>query len=302
MKLIFFGTGGGWPSKQRNVPSIALQFESEIILFDCGEGTQRQFMFSKLSFMQITKIFISHFHGDHFLGVPGLMQSMYLNDRSEPIEIFGPPGTSHIISSLLKLGYFQPSFDINLHDLKDKQILKFDRYNVMSRIVEHNIPSLAYAFEEHSRPGRFNKQVALDLGIPEGPLFGKLQRGQSIKLNDKTITPDMVLGEVRPGRKVVYTGDTRPSRSVVELAQNCDVIIHDATMDTELEEKANKYGHSSARQAAEIAAEAGAKELYLTHISPRYEDSELMESQARPIFPNTKVAHDFLEVEIKLSK
>lgn len=302
MKLIFLGTGGSWPSKTRNVPSIALKYESEVILFDCGEGTQRQFMFSNISFMQIRRIFITHFHGDHFLGLPGLIQSMYLNERSDPLEIYGPTGTEEIISNLLQLGYFTPSYEITLHDIQAGQTIQFDHYNVSTCSVNHNVPSLAYALEENLRPGLFNKSRALELGIPEGPLFGKLQKGKTIQLGDKQITPDMVMGEPRRGRKFVYTGDTRPSRSVVQLAQDCDVLVHDATFDSELEQKANNYGHSSTNQAAEIAKEAGAKQLYMTHISPRYEDAVTLETQARSIFPNSHVAHDLLEVEIKLSK
>ncbi|UCH88015.1 MAG: ribonuclease Z [Thermoplasmata archaeon] len=302
MKLIFLGTGGSWPSKTRNVPSIAIKYESEVILFDCGEGTQRQFMHSTLSFMQISRIFISHFHGDHFLGLPGLIQSMYLNERSDPLEIYGPKGAEHIISNLLKLGYFTPSYDIIIQDVEDGQTLKFDKYSVSACSVNHNVPTLAYALEEFERPGLFNKPRALELGIPEGPLFGRLQKGESIDLDGKEITPDMVMGPPRRGRKFVYSGDTRPSKSLIKLASDCDVLVHDSTFDAELEQKANDYGHSSTKQAAEIAAKAGAKQLFLVHISPRYEDPELLESQAQTVFPNTKTASDLMEVEIKLMK
>jgi ribonuclease Z len=302
MKLIFLGSGGSWPSKIRNVPSIAIKYESEVILFDCGEGTQRQFMFSPLSFMQVKKIFITHFHGDHFLGLPGLIQSMYLNERTDPLYIFGPRGATKIISNLLKLGYFTPSYEIIIEDLEDGSVMEFEKYNVTASSVEHNVPSLGYALEEHSRPGFFDKPKALELGIPEGPLFGKLQRGKSIMIEDKKITPEMVMGPPRRGRKVAYTGDTKPCEAVVKLAKGCDVMIHDATFDSELEEKANNYGHSSTRQAAEIARKAEAEHLYLFHISPRYEDSEKLEKQAREIFPNTFAAVDLMEIELKLKK
>lgn len=302
LKLIFLGTGGSWPSKTRNVPSLAVKYDSEVILFDCGEGTQRQFMFSKVSFMQIKRIFISHYHGDHFLGLPGLVQSMYLNERTEPLEIYGPGGTEEIMGVVLKLGYFSPSFDINVHDIEDGQIFNFEKYDISVRSANHNVPSFAYAFEEHPRPGQFNKQLALDLGIPEGPMFGKLQRGETVNVNGSDIEPESVLGPARPGRKIVYTGDTQPSSAVEELARNCDVLIHESTFDVELEQKANKYGHSSARQAAEIAKAAGARQLFLMHISPRYDDGKILESQAKEVFPNAKVASDLDEVEIKFAR
>lgn len=302
MKLIFLGTGGSWPSKLRNVPSLAIKYESEVILFDCGEGTQRQFMHSPLSFMQVNKIFITHYHGDHFLGLPGLIQSMYLNERDDDLNIYGPEGTEFFVSTLLKLGYFTPSFNIYLHDLKDGDKIKFDAYSIAAFAVEHNVPTLAYVMEENPRPGRFNKPRALELGVPEGRLFSKLQQGETVSVNGTTITPDMVLGPTRPGRKFVYTGDTRPCDAVIKQSEKSDVLVHDSTFDHELEEKANRYGHSSSVQAAKIALEAGVKQLFLTHISPRYEDGELLESQAKKIFENTQAAYDLLEYEIKLEK
>jgi ribonuclease Z len=302
MKLVFLGTGGSWPSKLRNVPSVALKYESEVILFDCGEGTQRQFMHSPLSFMQINRIFISHYHGDHFLGLPGLIQSMYLNERTDDLEIYGPEGTEHIISTLLQLGYFSPSFNIILKDLKDGEKLQFENYSVTAVLADHNVPNLAYAFEENSRPGLFNKPRALEMGIPEGRLFGQLQRGQTVTVDGKEITPDMVMGPRRPGRKIVYSGDSRPSDAVIKISEGCDALLHDSTFDAEKEEKANRYGHSSARQAAEVAKTAGAKQLFLVHISPRYEEPDVLEAQAREVFPNTNAAFDLLDVEIRLQK
>ena len=302
MRLIFLGTGGSWPSKLRNVPSLAIKYESEVVLFDCGEGTQRQFMHSPLSFMQINHIFITHFHGDHFLGLPGLIQSMYLNERTAELNIYGPEGTEYFVSTLLKMGYFKPSFDIYFHDMKNGDVVEFEKYNITAVEVEHNVPSFAYSMEEHSRPGKFNKARALELGVPEGRLFSKLQRGESVEVNGNDVTPEMVLGPVRPGRKFVYTGDTRPCNAVMELAKKSDVLVHDSTFDEVLEEKANRYGHSSCTQAAKIALEAGVKKLFLTHISPRYEEGEELEEQAKKIFPNTTSAYDLLEYEIKLEK
>ena len=301
--VIFLGTGGSWPTVKRNVSAIAVKRGGEILLFDCGEGTQRQIQRSGLSYMQIKSIFISHFHGDHFLGLPGLIQTMQLNDRKEPLTIYGPRGISRIVEIVKNLGYFRPSYEIVGKDVDEGDEIRFNGYSVKPFRVEHNVPALGYVLEEDMRPGRFNKKKALELGIPEGPLFGRLQRGESIKLKDgRVITPDMVLGPPRPGRKVVYTGDTKPCNKVVEFARNADLLIHDATFLSDLEDVAIEYGHSTARQAAEIAKEANVDKLVLTHISPRYMDERLIEKEAKEIFKNSIVARDFLKLEVKLRK
>ena len=300
--IYFLGTGGSWPSVQINVSAIAIKRGGEVLLFDCGEGTQRQIQKSKISYMQIKHVFITHYHGDHFLGLPGFIQTLQLNDRQEPLHIYGPKGTEEIVDIIVHLGYFKPDYEIIAHDLKPGDAIRFDGYEVRCIEACHNVPALAYCLEEDKRPGRFNKKKALELGIPEGPLFRKLQMGQSIEINGKIITPDMVLGPPRPGRKIVITGDTKPCERIVEFAKNSDVLIHDATFDSSLEEKANEYGHSTAKQAAEIAKKACVERLYLTHISPRYHDAKLLEEEAREIFPNSWVAHDFMEVEVKLKK
>lgn len=301
--MIFLGTGGSWPTVKRNVSAIAVKRGGEILLFDCGEGTQRQIQRSGLSYMQIKSIFISHFHGDHFLGLPGLIQTMQLNDRKEPLTIYGPKGISRIVEIVKNLGYFRPSYEIVGKDVDEGDEIRFDGYSVRPFRVEHNVPALGYVLEEDMRPGKFNKKKALELGIPEGPLFGRLQRGESIKLKDgRVITPDMVLGPPRPGRKVVYTGDTKPCNKVVEFARNADLLIHDATFLSDLEDVAIEYGHSTARQAAEIAKEANVDRLVLTHISPRYFDDRAIEEEAKNIFENSIVARDFLKLEVKLRK
>ncbi len=301
--VIFLGTGGSWPTVKRNVSAIAVKRGGEILLFDCGEGTQRQIQKSGLSYMQIKSIFISHFHGDHFLGLPGLIQTMQLNDRKEPLTIYGPRGISRIVEIVKNLGYFRPSYEIVGKDVDEGDEIRFNGYSVRPFRVEHNVPALGYVLEEDMRPGRFNKKKALELGIPEGPLFGRLQRGESIKLKDgRVITPDMVLGPPRPGRKVVYTGDTKPCNKVVEFARNADLLIHDATFLSDLEDIAIEYGHSTARQAAEIAKEANVDKLVLTHISPRYMDERLIEKEAKEVFKNSIVARDFLKLEVKLRK
>ncbi|MDI6916329.1 MAG: ribonuclease Z [Thermoplasmatales archaeon] len=299
MQIVFLGTGGSWPSKNRNVSAVAVRIGRDVLLFDCGEGTQRQLMGSNVSFMKINRILISHFHGDHFLGLPGLVQSMSLNNRKKTLEIYGPTGTVKLVNIIINLGYFIPTFHFIVKDLKDNDTVKCDGYIIKAKTAEHNVPTLAYAVEEDTRPGRFNVKKAKKLGIPEGPFFRKLQKGGNITVNGRRITSDMVLGKPRKGKKIVYISDTKPSGAIADFAKGSNVLIHDATADSSLEKKANKYGHSSARQAAMIAKKAGAKILFLTHISPRYEDAGVLEKDAKKVFPNSVVAEDFLEYDVK---
>jgi len=303
LKILFLGTGGSWPTVQRNVTSIALKRGSEIILFDCGEGTQRQFQKSKLSYMQISKIFISHFHGDHFLGLPGLLQTMQLNDRNKDLHIYGPKKIISLTSQLLSLGYFKPSYNIIAHEIDNGDVLDFEEYTIKVLRVNHGIPSFAYCLEEKKRPGKFNKPKALELGIPEGYLFSRLQRGHDITLEDGTkIKSKMVLGLPRSGRKIVISGDTRPCPSLIKFSKKADVLIHDATFDSELEDISGLYGHSTAAQAANIAKDAKVSKLFLVHISPRYLDYKLLENEAKNIFKKSVAPKDFEEYEIKLKK
>lgn len=301
MRAVFVGTGGSWPSPERNVSAFALSLGREVVLFDCGEGTQRQLMRSSLSFMRISRIFITHFHGDHFLGLPGLIQSMALNDRKDALEIYGPYGTKRLVETLVRLGYFTPTYEVRVGNLRDGDVVSGTDYEVRCVEAAHNVPSLAYALEEAMRPGRFNLERARALGIPEGPLYARLQTGETVEHKGKICTPEMVLGPPRRGRKVVYAGDTTPCNAVLELARDANLLVHDASTAADLEEKANAYGHSSSRQAAEIARRAGVKLLALVHLSPRYEDGSQVLKDAKEMFPNTILPSDLEEVEIRLS-
>jgi len=300
LSIIFLGTGGSWPTVKRNVTSVAIKRSGEIILFDCGEGTQRQFQKSRLSYMQISKVFITHFHGDHFLGLPGLIQTMQLNDREIPLDIYGPNGMNKLVKQLLSLGYFKPKYDIVSHEIDEGDILDFGGYVIKTLKVKHGVPALAYALEEKMRPGKFNKPRALELGIPEGPLFSKLQKGETITLKDgRKITPDMILGPPRKGRKIVISGDTRPISRMVEFAKDADVLIHEATFDSSLEKTSYEYGHTTTVQAAEIAKKANVEKLFLVHISPRYISTRAMEKEAQQVFKNSFIPRDFQEIEVK---
>ena len=300
LSIIFLGTGGSWPTVNRNVTSIAVKRGNEILLFDCGEGTQRQIQKSNASYMQISKIFISHFHGDHFLGLPGLIQTMQLNDRKKPLSIFGPKGIIKLINDILHLGFFHPEFKINTCELKDKEIIDFKEYIIKTIKVDHGVNTLGYCLEEKFRPGKFDKKKALKKGIPEGPLFSKIQKGKIITLNNgQIIKPEQILGPPRKGRKIVISGDTKPTKKMIDFSKFADVLIHDSTFDSKLENIANEYGHSTASQSAEIAEKAKVNKLFLTHISPRYLDNKILEKDARKIFNNSFVARDLQEIEIK---
>jgi len=303
LSIVFLGTGGSWPTLKRNVSALALKRAGEVLLFDCGEGTQRQLQKSKLSYMQISKVFITHFHGDHFLGLPGLIQTMQLNDREAPLHIYGPKGITSLVGQLLSLGYFKPHYKIVSHEVKEGDVIEFQEYSIRVLKVRHGIPAVAYSFEEKMRPGRFDKPKALKLGIPEGPLFSKLQRGETITMKDgRKIKPDVVLGPARKGRKIVISGDTVPIDEMVDFARNADVLIHEATFDSEFKDISSEYGHTTAVQAAEIAKKAKVGKLFLNHISPRYLDNTILEDEASKIFKNTIVPKDFQEVEVKLKK
>jgi ribonuclease Z len=303
LTILFLGTGGSWPTIKRNVASVAVKRGSEIILFDCGEGTQRQFQKSNQSYMQISKIFITHFHGDHFLGIPGLIQTMQLNDRETPLYIFGPKGINELVNKLLSLGYFKPNYKIVTNEVDEGTKLDFEDYIINILRVNHGVPALAYSLEEKIRPGKFNKPKAIELGIPEGPLYSKLQRGEMITLkNGRIIKPDEVLGPSRKGRKIVISGDTTPVEEMINFAKNADVLIHEATFDSLLENLSSEYGHTTAYQAAEIAKKSNVEKLYLTHISPRYNDNKEIEEDAMKIFKNSYVPIDFQEIEVKLKK
>jgi len=303
LELIFLGTGGSWPTVQRNVTSIAIKRAGEALLFDCGEGTQRQIQKSSLSYMQISHIFISHFHGDHFLGLSGLLQTMQLNDRQDPVHIYGPPGMDELAIKLVSLGFFKPTFPIFSHEVYDDDTLSFDSFSIDVLGTNHGIPSLAYRLREQTRPGKFNKPKALSLGVPEGPLFSQLQQGNTVELSDgRKILPKMVLGPPRPGRKIVISGDTRPIDSMISFAHQADVLIHEATFDESLQKRANEYGHSTAMQAAKIAKEAEVDTLVLTHISPRYLSVKQLKKEAEEIFTPTIIPRDLDTFNVKLKK
>lgn len=299
MRIIFLGTGGSTPSVHRNLPSIAVRRGAELVLFDCGEGTQRQMMFAKVGFCRKMKIFISHMHGDHILGMPGLFQTMSLLGRRRPLEIFGPKGICEFVDAVTETVEYNLTFPIEKKEVGEGLVYKENEYEVLAVWADHGVPNLAYALVEGARPGRFFPEKAEKLGVPRGKLWSRLQRGGTVELgNGRVVKSSEVTGPPRPGRKIVYSGDTRPCGAVERLALNADLLIHDCMLDDELVKKALEQGHSTPSRAASIARRAAVKKLILTHISPRYDDPKILLEQARKIFPNAQVAEDLMEIEV----
>jgi ribonuclease Z len=244
--------------------------------------------------MRVRRIFISHFHGDHFLGLPGLIQSMCLNHREQPLDIYGPPDAEEMVGRALRLGYFQLRFPVEIHALAPGSTVELDGYQVRTAAAEHPVPALAYRIEERAKRGRFDAPRARALGI-RGPDFARLEAGESVRVGERVVRPEELLGPPRPGRSVVYSGDTAPSGAITRLADRATVLIHEATAAADLEKEANTWGHSSTRQAAECARVAGVGALFLTHFSSRYKELEPLEAEARIVFAGSTAAHDLLD-------
>ncbi|HEY9245674.1 MAG TPA: ribonuclease Z [Candidatus Methanoperedens sp.] len=301
LRITFLGTGGTLPTVNRNPSAILINREGELILFDCGEGTQQQMMRARTG-MKLVSIFITHFHADHFLGIPGLIQTLSFNGRTERLEIYGPVWTKHMVRLLAELGFYRLGFSIDAHELEDGELIDKGAYTIKAVATDHGIPSLGYVFEEKRRTGRFNREKAVIFGIPEGPLFSRLQKGQPVTVNGRTVMPSEVVGETRPGRKLVYSGDTRPCEAIEKESSGADVLIHDGTLADELKTWAVETKHSTSGEAALIAKKAGVKQLILTHISTRYsEDTESLFQDAKKVFGNVRLAEDLMEIEISLS-
>jgi ribonuclease Z len=300
MRLIFLGTSAAVPTLKRSLPATILQSSMEQWIFDCGENIQRQMLASKISFHKKTKIFLTHLHGDHVLGLPGLIQTMAMMDRQNALQIYGPLGLKEFLTCCQQTLNFELTYQVEVNEIvKTGVIAEEEDYFVEAIESNHTIESYSYVFEEKPYPGEFFPQKALALGLPEGELWSKIQKGETVTLADgKTVMPEEVMGPSRQGRKIVYTGDTRPFEAFANFAKYADVIVHDCTYDDALAAKAEIHGHSTAAQAAGQAKEAEAKMLVLTHISARYPYADLLLEQAKKVFENTKMAEDFLIIEL----
>lgn len=301
LSVIFLGTAGSMPTPNRNPSAVLINRGGELILFDCGEGTQRQMMRSKTGMMRINYIFITHFHADHLLGIPGLLETMAFQGRNSPITIAGPPQIARVVELLGMLGCHSRKYEIRALELSPGDTVQMDGYQVEAVETLHSVPSLGYCLREDMRPGRFNRESAIELGVPPGPLFGRLQRGEVVDVGERSVMPKQVMGPPRPGRTVVYTGDTRPVKSIVDVSRGADLLIHDGTLADEMADWAKETKHSTAGEAAKVARSAGVKKLVLTHISSRYsEDASLLLADAKRFFDETFVAEDLMKMEIPL--
>jgi len=292
---MFIGTAGSAPTARRGLPSTLVRRGGDRLLFDCGEGTQRQLLRS-IGLIDLEEIFLTHFHADHFLGLPGMLKTFGLRGRETPLTIYGPPGL-RVLFDALRPVIGGTAYDVRLVELEPNEPLERDGYLVAPYPVEHRATAYGYVLVEQDRPGRFDEDRARELGVQPGPDFGRLQNGEAVTVDGREVLPDEVLGEVRRGRKLVLTGDTAPADATRAMAHGADLLVHEATFATEEADRAAETGHSTARGAAQLAAAAEVAMLALTHVSPRYPAEELR-AEAREVFDATIVPRDFDRVEI----
>jgi len=303
MKVVPLGTSSGKPTLKRSVSALAVAREAEWLLFDCGEGTQTQVARAGLSPSRLAGIFITHLHGDHFNGVAGLLSTMGLDRRTRDLTLAGPVGIREYLDVLERLRVIFITYPLQLRELNSVcgigAVYETLHYRITAAPLDHRLFALGYRIDERARPGRFDVERARKLGVPEGPLWGRLQSGEEVRLDDgRVIRASDVLGPPRPGKSVAYCLDTRPCANSAELARGVDLLIHEATYTDEFAVEARQYGHSTAAQAAQTARDAGAKRLLITHFSTRFPDLSPLLEEARAIFPDTILAQDLMEIEV----
>jgi len=298
IRITFLGTSASRPTVGRNVSGLAVQREGDLMLWDCGEGTQRQMMRYGTGF-GLSAIFITHMHADHYLGLIGLSRTLALQGREEPLDLYGPPGSRKVLHEALHLGVARIGFPVRIHEVGPGDGAVRDGYDVEAFPVRHGLPAVGYVLREHDRPGRFDVDRARALGIPEGPLYGRLHRGEAVRVGDRVIDPAEVVGPSRPGRRIVYTGDSLPLQTTTQVAWRCEALIHDATFGQDDADRARETFHSTAREAAEVARDAEVRRLFMTHLSARHSaDPGPLQREAERVFPGAVVAHDGLSLEI----
>ncbi len=303
IEITFLGTSSGVPTKTRNLPSIHIVVnQKETLLFDCGEGTQRQMFFKGLSIMKIDRIFITHWHADHFAGLIGLIQTLSLEGRTKPLYIYGVKESKRFVDSILNLGYFFRTFEIVVEEMGDNQVVKFDDYSVRAFKTEHRVPSIGFVLETNDF-FKVDVDKARKIGMVKSPLFKDLKKGKEVVFEGKKIKPSDVLKKIR-GKKIVYTGDTRCFDNLSKISKDADVLIMDSTFGEEHKNKAELTTHSTSVEASKIARKAKVKKLILTHFSRRYENKKDFEEdfllkEAKKIFDNTIMAEDFLHINAK---
>ncbi|MFQ5680077.1 MAG: ribonuclease Z [Gemmatimonadota bacterium] len=301
LRLTFLGTASSRPTVGRNVSALAVQREGAYFLFDCGEGTQRQMMRFGVGF-GVEEIFITHLHADHYLGLTGLLRTLSLQGREEELVVWGPRESQSLLRQLVELGGERLAFPVALREIGPGDSVRYEGFRLEAFDTRHTRESFGLLLAEEARLGRFDVARARAMGVPEGPLYGRLHRGETVRLPDGTLVePAQLVGPPRPGRRVVYSGDTAPCDSTVEAARGADLLVHEATFGEEERRRAAETGHSTARQAAEVASAAGVRELILTHLSARYaEQAGLLAEEARTVFPRSRVARDGYVTEVTL--
>jgi ribonuclease Z len=297
LDLVFLGTAGSTPTAQRAASATLVRRGGDRLLIDCAEGTQRQLLRSDVGLVELSEVFLTHLHADHYLGLPGMLKTFALRGRDTPLTIYGPSGLRELVATLKRV-FGRLTYPLQLVELDAGATLERDEYSVRTFRVEHGVPALGYALVEERRPGRFDLDTATALGVPDGPARGALQRGEAVTLADGSVVrPEQVLGEARAGRRVALTGDTRPAAAVVEAVSGFDVLVHDATFCADELDRARETGHSTAAEAASVGRDAGVRLLALTHISSRYGGRDV-EEEACAVFPSTVVPRDFDTIEV----
>jgi ribonuclease Z len=295
LDVLFVGTAGSAPTARRGLPATLVRRGGERLLFDCGEGTQRQLLRST-GLIELEEVFLTHFHADHFLGLPGMLKTFGLRGRERPLTVYGPPGLRRLFRALEPL-VGRTGFELRLVELEPNEELERDGYRIAAFEATHRVPAFGYALVEDERLGRFDEARAIELGVRPGPDFGRLHRGEVVTGSAGEVRPEQVVGEARPGRKVVIAGDSAPSPLTVAVAHGADLLVHEATFSEEESERARETGHSTAREAATVARDAGVKLLALNHVSPRHPPKVLLE-EATAVFERTILPRDFDRVEI----
>jgi ribonuclease Z len=300
LRLTFLGTSAAAPTLHRNVSGMAMKADSDLLLFDCGEGSQRQMIRYGTGF-GVNAVFFTHFHADHYLGIIGFLRTLGMGGRTEKMVLHGPPPAKRLLDAAIHLGVERLSFPVEIIELKGGELLQRDGYTIRAVKVDHRVNALGYVVEEDQRPGRFDPEAARALGVTPGPDFGKLQRGETVKSADgKDVKPEQVMGQSRTGRKVVLSGDTRPCPALSEASAGADLLVHEATFSDDEQERALETRHSTAREAGRIARQAQVKRLVLNHLSSRHDvDPKPLLEQAREEFKGQcEVAYDGLTIEV----
>lgn len=298
MRIVFLGTAAAIPTTSRGLPCVCIDTDAGLLVFDVGEGSQAAFARAGLGWNKKMSIFVTHLHGDHCLGLLGMIQTMSMRDRRRPLYVYGPEGTAEFVKSNMRMLRFSPSFEMAVCDTQEGVVYRDRNYTVSSCRAEHTIPALSYLFSEDERPGRFHPERAASLGVREGPLWKELQMGRSVMVGNHTILPQDVLGESRPGRRIGYSGDTRPTSRLEEFFVGCDYLIFDSTFTQEHADRAVSTGHSTASGAAALARNAKVKNLILTHFSSRYVDDVVALAEARRIHPCVMAAADQTSIQV----